>query len=159
VDIKATLVDGSYHEADSNEMAFKIASSMAFKQAARKALPIRLEPIMNVEITVPEEYMGFIISDLNSRRGRIEDIQRTTDGSQVIKAAVPLAEMLGYGRHIRSSTQGRAHHTMKFARYEAASRRDWPDGDRPCVTARKPIRPTSGSGSAAARWDDPKPKN
>jgi elongation factor G len=153
IDIKVTLFDGSYHDVDSNEMAFKIAGSMAFKEAARKALPIRLEPVMNVEITVPEEYMGFIISDLNSRRGRIENIHHATDGSHVIKAAVPLADMLGYGRHIRSSTQGRAHHSMKFSRYEAAPRRDWPDGDGPYVTARKPVRPKTGSGSAAARWD------
>jgi len=151
VDIKVTLFDGSYHEVDSNEMAFKIAGSMAFKEAARRAKPLRLEPVMNVEITVPEEYMGFIISDLNSRRGRIEDIQRGTDGLQVIKAVVPLAEMLGYGRHIRSITQGRANYSMKFARYEAASRRNGPGDDHPYVTANKPIRPKTGSGSAAAR--------
>ncbi len=153
VDIKVTLFDGSYHKVDSNEMAFKIAGSMALKEAARKAKPIRLEPVMNVEITVPEEYIGFIISDLNSRRGRVEDIHHTTDGSHVIKAAVPLADMLGYGRHIRSSTQGRANYSMKFARYEASSRRDKPGDDYPYVTANKPIRPKPGSGSAAASLD------
>jgi elongation factor G len=153
VDIKVTLFDGSYHEVDSNEMAFKIAGSMAFKEAARRAKPLRLEPVMNVEITVPEEYIGFIISDLNSRRGRIEDIQRAADGSQILKAAVPLAEMFGYRKHISSNTQGRANYSMKFARYEASSRRDWPDGDGPYVTARKPVRPKTGSGSTTARWD------
>ena len=152
MDIKVTLFDGSYHKVDSNEMAFKIAGSMALKEAARKAKPIRLEPVMSLEITVPEEYMGFIISDLNSRRGRIEEIPRTTDGSQVIKAAVPLAEMFGYSRHIRSSTQGRANYSMKFARYEAASHRDESDNnDGPYVTANKPIRPKTGTGSAAAQ--------
>jgi elongation factor G len=157
VDIKVTLFDGSYHEVDSNEMAFKIAGSMAFKEAARRAKPLRLEPVMTVKITVPEEYMGFIISDLNSRRGRIENIQRATDRSHVIKAAVPLVELLGYGRHIRSSTQGRANHSMKFARYEAAFRRDEPDNDGPYVTANKPIRPKTGSGSATARlYPEPK---
>jgi elongation factor G len=153
VDIKVTLFDGSYHKVDSNEMAFKIAGSMALKEAARKAKPIRLEPIMNVEITVPEEYMGFIISDLNTRGGRIENIQRATDGSQVIKAAVPLAEMLGYGKHIRSTIQGRAHHSMKFARYEAAFRRDGPGDDYTYVAAKKPIHPKPGSGYAAASLD------
>jgi elongation factor G len=153
VDIRVTLFDGSYHEVDSNEMAFKIAGAIAFKNAARKALPIRLEPIMDVEITVPEDYMGAIIGDLNSRRGRIEDIKQNTAGSQVIKAAVPLAEMLGYGREIRSSTQGRAHYSMRFARYEALPYRAGPDGDGPFVTANKPIRPRPGNGFAAASFD------
>jgi elongation factor G len=153
VDIKVTLFDGSYHEVDSNQMAFKIAGSMALKEAARKAKPIRLEPVMNVEITVPEEYMGFIISDLNSRRGRIEDIERATGGLQVIKATVPLAQMFGYGQHIRSNTQGRANYSMKFARYEAASRRDEPGDDYTYITANKPIRPKPGSGSTAASLD------
>ena len=153
VDIKVTLFDGSYHEVDSNQMAFKMAGSMALKEAARRAKPLRLEPVMNVEITVPEEYMGFIISDLNTRGGRIENIQRATDGSQVIKAAVPLAEMLGYGKHIRSTIQGRAHHSMKFARYEAAFRRDGPGDDYTYVAAKKPIHPKPGSGYAAASLD------
>jgi elongation factor G len=153
VDIKVTLFDGSYHEVDSNEMAFKIAGSMALKEAARRAKPIRLEPVMNVEIIVPEECMGFIISDLNSRRGRIEDIEHTTDGSHAIKATVPLTDMLGYGRHIRSNTQGRANYSMKFARYEAASRRDEHGDDYPYVIAIKPIRPKPGSGYGAASLD------
>ena len=121
VDIKATLYDGSYHEVDSNEMAFKIAASMAFKEAARKASPVLLEPVMSVEVVVPEEYMGTIIGDLNCRRGRIEGIEHRA-GSQVIKSMVPLAEMFGYATNMRSNTQGRATFSMHFARYEEAPR-------------------------------------
>jgi elongation factor G len=121
VDFKVTLFDGSYHEVDSNEMAFKIAGSMAFKEAARKANPVLLEPVMAVEVTVPEEHMGTIIGDINSRRGRIEGMEHV-GGSQVIKAMVPLKEMFGYVNDIRSSTQGRASYTMQFARYEEAPR-------------------------------------
>ena len=121
VDIKAILYDGSYHEVDSNEMAFKIAGSMAFKEAARKASPVLLEPVMSVEVVVPEEYMGVIIGDLNSRRGRIEGIEHRA-GSQVIKAMVPLAEMFGYATNMRSNTQGRATFSMHFSRYEEAPR-------------------------------------
>src|SRR5208282_2843417 len=121
VDVKATLYDGSYHEVDSNEMAFKIAGSMAFKEAARRASPVLLEPVMSVEVVVPEEYMGVIIGDLNSRRGRIEGIEHRA-GSQVIKAMVPLAEMFGYATNMRSSTQGRATFSMHFSRYEEAPR-------------------------------------
>jgi elongation factor G len=121
VDVKATLYDGSYHDVDSNEMAFKIAGSMAFKEAARKASPVLLEPVMSVEVVVPEEYMGTIIGDLSSRRGRIEGIEHRA-GSQVIKAMVPLAEMFGYATTMRSNTQGRATFSMHFARYEEAPR-------------------------------------
>jgi len=121
VDVKATLYDGSYHEVDSNEMAFKIAASMAFKEAARKASPVLLEPVMSVEVVVPEEFMGTIIGDLNSRRGRIEGIEHRA-GSQVIKSMVPLAEMFGYATNMRSSTQGRATYSMHFSRYEEAPR-------------------------------------
>jgi elongation factor G len=121
VDIKVTLFDGSYHEVDSNEMAFKFAGSIAFKEAARKASPVLLEPVMAVEVTVPEEHMGTIIGDINSRRGRIEGMEHLA-GSQVIKAIVPLKEMFGYVNDIRSSTQGRASYSMQFARYEEAPR-------------------------------------
>ncbi len=121
VDVKATLYDGSYHDVDSNEMAFKIAGSMAFKEAARKASPVLLEPVMSVEVVVPEEYMGAIIGDLSSRRGRIEGIEHRA-GSQVIKAMVPLAEMFGYATNMRSNTQGRATFSMHFSRYEEAPR-------------------------------------
>ena len=121
VDVKVTLFDGSYHEVDSNEMAFKFAGSIAFKEAARKASPVLLEPVMAVEVTVPEEYMGVIIGDINSRRGRIEGMEHV-GGSQLIKAIVPLKEMFGYVNDIRSSTQGRASYSMQFARYEEAPR-------------------------------------
>jgi elongation factor G len=121
VDIKVTLYDGSYHEVDSNEMAFKFAGSIAFKEAARKASPVLLEPVMAVEVTVPEEHMGTIIGDINSRRGRIEGMEHV-GGSQLIKAIVPLKEMFGYVNDIRSSTQGRASYSMQFARYEEAPR-------------------------------------
>jgi elongation factor G len=121
VDVKVSLYDGSYHDVDSNEMAFKIAGSMAFKEAARKASPVLLEPVMAVEVTVPEEFMGTIIGDLNSRRGRIEGVEHA-GGSQIVKALVPLKEMFGYVNEIRGSTKGRASYTMHFARYEEAPR-------------------------------------
>src|SRR5450432_2102909 len=121
VDVKATVYDGSYHDVDSNEMAFKIAGSMAFKEAARKASPVLLEPVMAVEVVTPEDYAGAIMGDLSSRRGRIEGMEHRA-GSQVIKAIVPLAEMFGYATHMRSSTQGRAEYSMHFARYEEAPR-------------------------------------
>jgi len=121
VDVKVTLRDGKYHEVDSNEMAFKVAGSLAFKEAARKANPVLLEPVMAVEVTVPEEHMGVIIGDINARRGRIEGMEHHA-GSQIIKAIVPLKEMFGYVNDIRSSTQGRASYSMQFARYEEAPR-------------------------------------
>jgi len=121
VDVKAILYDGSYHDVDSNEMAFKIAGSMAFKEAARKASPVLLEPVMSVEVVTPEDYAGVIMGDLSSRRGRIEGMEHRA-GSQVIKAIVPLAEMFGYATHMRSSTQGRAEYSMHFARYEETPR-------------------------------------
>jgi elongation factor G len=121
VDIKVSLYDGSYHEVDSDEMAFKIAASMGFKEAARKAQPVLLEPIMSVEVLVPEDFMGVIIGDLNSRRGRIEGIEHRA-GSQVIKSLVPLAEMFGYATNMRSNTQGRATFSMHFAHYDEAPR-------------------------------------
>ncbi len=121
VDVKVTLYDGSYHDVDSNEMAFKIAGSMAFKEAARKASPVLLEPVMAVEVVTPEDYAGAIMGDLSSRRGRIEGMEHRA-GSQVIKAIVPLAEMFGYATHMRSSTQGRAEYSMHFARYEETPR-------------------------------------
>jgi elongation factor G len=121
VDVKVTLYDGSYHEVDSDEMAFKIAASMGFKEAARRASPVLLEPIMAVEVVVPEEFMGVIIGDLNSRRGRIEGLEHRA-GSQVIKSLVPLAEMFGYATQMRSNTQGRATYSMHFAHYDEAPR-------------------------------------
>jgi elongation factor G len=116
-DLKVTLYDGSYHDVDSSEMSFKIAGSMAIKTAAGKARPVLLEPIMSVEVVVPEEYMGDVIGDLNSRRGRIEGLElRGT--SQIIKSMVPLSEMFGYATELRSRTQGRGSFTMHFGRYE-----------------------------------------
>jgi elongation factor G len=119
--VKVTLFDGSYHEVDSSEMAFKIAGSMAFKEACRKAKPVLLEPIMKVEVVVPKEYMGDVIGNLNSRRGKVGSMEERL-GSQVINASVPLAEMFGYATDLRSMTQGRATYTMHFARYEEAPR-------------------------------------
>ncbi len=121
VDIKVSLYDGSYHDVDSNEMAFKIAGSIAFKEAARKAKPVLLEPVMSVEVTVPEDYMGTVIGDLNSRRGRIEGMEMV-GGVQAIKATVPLSTMFGYATNLRGSTQGRGNFSMQFAQYEEAPR-------------------------------------
>jgi len=117
VDVKVRLFDGSYHEVDSSEMAFKIAGSIAFKEAARKADPVLLEPIMDVEVVTPEDYMGDVMGDLSSRRGKIEGMTLRKD-AHVIKAKVPLAEMFGYSTQLRSMTQGRAIFTMQFAYYE-----------------------------------------
>ena len=117
VDVKAVLYDGSYHEVDSSEMAFKIAGSMAFKEAAKKAKPVILEPIMSVEVVTPEEYMGDVMGDLNSRRGKIQSMEKRGN-AQVIRAEVPLSEMFGYATDLRSKTQGRATYTMQFAHYE-----------------------------------------
>jgi elongation factor G len=119
VDVKVALYDGSYHEVDSSEMAFKIAASMAFKEGCRKASPVLLEPIMSVEVVVPEEFMGDVIGNLSGRRGRIQGMEpRGT--AQVVRAEVPLKEMFGYATDLRSMTQGRANYTMQFGRYEPA---------------------------------------
>ena len=117
VDIKVRLTDGSYHDVDSSEMAFKIAASLGFKEACRRAKPVLLEPVMDVEVVTPEEYMGAIVGDLNSRRGRIVSME-ARGSSQVIRATVPLGQMFGYATEMRSMTQGRATYTMQFARYE-----------------------------------------
>jgi len=117
VDIKAKLYDGSYHDVDSDEISFKVAGSIAFKEGARKAKPILLEPIMDVEVVTPEEYLGDVMGDLNSRRGKIEGFSARKD-AQVIKSRVPLAEMFGYATILRSMTQGRAIYTMQFALYQ-----------------------------------------
>jgi elongation factor G len=117
VDVRVTVIDGSYHEVDSSEMAFKIAGSMAFKDGAKKAHLALLEPVMNVEVVTPEEYMGDVIGDLNSRRGKIQSMEKRGK-TQVIKASVPLSEMFGYATDLRSKTQGRATYTMQFSHYE-----------------------------------------
>lgn len=121
VDIKATLVDGSYHEVDSNEMAFKIAASMAFKDGAQKARPVLLEPIMKVEVVVPDDYTGDVIGNLSSRRGQIEGMEPRPGSAQAIKAHVPLGNMFGYATDLRSSTQGRGTFTMEFEHYAEVS--------------------------------------
>jgi elongation factor G len=116
-DVKVKLFDGSFHPVDSNEMAFKIAGSMGFKEGARKAGAVLLEPIMSVEVVTPEEYLGDVMGDLNSRRGRIEGMTPRKD-AQVVKAYVPLSEMFGYATSMRSMTQGRALYSMHFSHYE-----------------------------------------
>jgi elongation factor G len=117
VDVRVTLFDGSYHEVDSSELAFKIAGSMALREGAQRARPVLLEPIMQVDVVVPEEFMGDVIGDLNARRGRVQRIESHA-AAQMIRAEVPLAEMFGYATTLRSLSQGRATHTMQFARYE-----------------------------------------
>jgi elongation factor G len=149
VDLRAILYDGSYHQEDSNEMAFKIAASMAFKEAARKASPAILEPVMSLEVVTPEDFAGAIIGDLTSRRGRIEDMAHRA-GSLVVHANVPLAGMFGYATDLRSITQGRAEYSMHFARYEQAPPSAESGGDEAAVTANKPKGPKAGSGFAAA---------
>ena len=118
VDVRATLLDGKYHEVDSSELAFKIAGSLAFREAAEKAKPVLLEPVMEVEVVTPQEFMGDVIGDLNARRGKILDMENRA-GAQVIEARVPLATMFGYATRLRSMTQGRANYTMQFGAYEA----------------------------------------
>ena len=117
IDFKATVVDGSYHDVDSSEMAFKIAGSMAFKEGCKQGKSVLLEPIMKVEVTVPEEYMGDVIGDVNSRRGRMEGME-ANDGMQEIKAFIPLSEMFGYATDLRSKTQGRGTYSMEPSHYE-----------------------------------------
>jgi len=117
VGVKANCYDGSYHEVDSSEMAFHIAGSLAFKEAMAKADPVLLEPIMKVEVTMPEEYMGDVIGDINSRRGRIEGLE-DIGGGKMVKGFVPLSEMFGYATDLRSRTQGRGNYSMFFERYE-----------------------------------------
>jgi elongation factor G len=121
IDVKATLIDGSYHDVDSSEMAFKIAGSMAMKEAVMKASPVLLEPMMKVEVEVPENYLGDVMGDLNSRRGQIEGMG-SEQGIAKVTAKVPLAEMFGYATDIRSKTQGRGIFSMEFSRYEEVPR-------------------------------------
>ncbi|MGH7412005.1 MAG: elongation factor G, partial [Candidatus Methylomirabilis sp.] len=121
VDVRVALTDGSYHEVDSSEMAFKIAASMGFKEGCRKAKPVLLEPVMDVEVVCPSEYQGAVVGDLNSRRGKIIAME-ARGGAQVIRANVPLGQMFGYATDVRSMTQGRATYTMQFARYEEVPR-------------------------------------
>jgi elongation factor G len=119
VDVKVTLYDGSYHDVDSSEMAFKIAGSMGFKEGCLKASPVLLEPIMKVEVVTPEDYMGDVMGDLNRRRGLVQGMEDAPAG-KVIRAEVPLAEMFGYATDLRSATQGRATYSMEFSKYNEA---------------------------------------
>ncbi|MBP9827196.1 elongation factor G, partial [Candidatus Saccharibacteria bacterium] len=121
VDIKAKLYDGSYHEVDSSEMAFKIAGSMALQEGVRKADPVILEPVMKIEVTTPEEFMGDVVGDINSKRGRIEQMSDRA-GAKIIDAMVPLSEMFGYATTLRSMTQGRANYSMEFDHYAEVPR-------------------------------------
>jgi elongation factor G len=116
-DIKVKLFDGSYHDVDSSEMAFKIAGSMALQEGCKKSGPVLLEPVMKLEVTVPEEYLGDVIGNLNSRRGKVSGIIPRKD-AQVVAAVVPLGEMFGYATQLRSISQGRAIYTMQFSHYE-----------------------------------------
>jgi elongation factor G len=120
VDVKVTLFDGSYHEVDSNENAFKMAASMGFKDGMRKASPVLLEPMMSVEVETPEDYAGTVMGDLSSRRGMVQGMDDMMGGGKSIKAEVPLAEMFGYSTSLRSATQGRATYTMEFKHYSEA---------------------------------------
>jgi elongation factor G len=117
VDLKFTLTDGAYHEVDSSEMAFKMAGRMVFREAARRADPVLLEPMFAVDVTTPEDYMGDVIGDLNSRRGQVQAMEEGPGGTRVIKALVPLSEMFGYVGDLRSKTQGRAMYSMQFDSY------------------------------------------
>jgi elongation factor G len=153
VDVKVTLFDASHHEIDSNEWAFQIAGSMAFKDAARKASPVLLEPVMAVQVQTSEAFVGAVLADINARRGRIERLDRIVgpdepDGSHRIEAIVPLSELL------RSSRRGRPDYTIRFARYEEAHRPDDLGDYEAGVTANKPFHPTSGGRSARARPED-----
>jgi len=120
VDVKVTLFDGSYHEVDSNENAFKMAASIGFKEGMRKASPVLLEPMMSVEVETPEDYAGTVMGDLSSRRGMVQGMDDMMGGGKSIKAEVPLAEMFGYSTSLRSATQGRATYTMEFKHYADA---------------------------------------
>ena len=118
VDVKVKLIFGSYHEVDSSEQAFYVAGSMAIKDGMRKATPVLLEPIMDVEVVTPEEYLGDVMGDLNGRRGRVQSMEARAGGAQSVRAQVPLSAMFGYATDLRSRTQGRATFTMQFDHYE-----------------------------------------
>ena len=122
VDVKVTLTFGSYHDVDSNEMAFKMAAIFGFKEAARKASPVILEPMMAVEVETPEDYAGTVMGDLSSRRGMVQGMDDMAGGGKSIKAEVPLSEMFGYATSLRSQTQGRATYSMEFKHYAEAPR-------------------------------------
>jgi elongation factor G len=153
VNVRVVLRDGSYHVEDSNELSFKIAASMALKEATRKAEPIVLEPLMSVDVFTGEDFAGAIMGDLNSRRGRIEAIEHSGNGV-VIRAIAPLGELLGYHSHLRSITQGRSSSSMQFARYESVPSDGGSGPDEVGVPANKPKAPTQRHGAASAKPDE-----
>ena len=138
-DIKVTLVDGAYHDVDSSEMAFKIAGSMVFKEAARRADPALLEPLMAVEVTTPEDYLGIVIGDINSRRGHVQGMKEV-HGNQVVRALVPLTEMFGYVGDLRSKTSGQASYSMEFSQYAETPKSVAPRRSSRRVAASGPIK-------------------
>jgi len=147
-DVRVELYDGSYHDVDSSDMAFRIAGSMAFEDAAKKARPVLLEPIMRVEVTVPKEYTGDVLANLSSRRAQIQS-QADRDGTQIILARVPLSEMFGYSTDLRSRTQGRASYSMYFERYEPCGPGDGEgSSDSMIRSPRLPIQPLRSSNVA-----------
>jgi len=152
VGVRAIFYDGSYHVEDSNEMAFKIAASIAFKEAARKANPVILEPFMLIEVVTPEDLAGVIVGDLSFRRGRIEGMEARA-GSLVISAFVPLAELIGYATHMRSETKGRASCSINFVCYEELRHAGDSGAEEAGVVANRPKGPTAGRGHAAAKPD------
>jgi elongation factor G len=153
-DVRIELYDGSYHDVDSSEMAFKIAGSMAFQDAATKAKPVLLEPVMRVEVVVPKEYMGEVMGNLSSRRGQIQS-QEDRGGAQIIRARVPLSEMFGYATDLRSRTQGRATYSMNFDRYEQRPGGPHDDDHKSLVGApHKPAPRVNDSGIALPEPDD-----
>jgi len=156
IDIKVELFDGDYHDVDSSEMAFKICSSICFQEACKKAKPVLLEPVMRVEVVVPEEYMGTVNGDLSSRRGRLEGTE-IRGATQLIKAMVPLSEMFGYATELRSRTRGRASYTMHFDRYEPLSvgpDTDNADSGAPVAAPRSPTPKGNQSRRALPKPDD-----
>ena len=153
LDVKATLLDGGFHEVDSNAMAFRIAASIACKEAMRKASPVLLEPIMSVAVVASATFTATIIADLNDRRGRIKTIDQQLD-SQTIKACVPLSGMFGYSLYLRSSTQGRANYSIHFAQYKQVPPQGEQGNEGLRVRSNKPNRPKGSSGSTVAKLNE-----
>jgi elongation factor G len=151
-DVRVELYDGSYHDVDSSETAFKIAGSMAFRDAARKAKPVLLEPVMRVEVVIPKEYVGAVIASLGDRSGQIQS-QEDRGGTQIVQARVPLSEMFGYGTNLRSRTQGRATYSMTFDRYQ--QRPGGPDDDDRKSAVGAPRKPTPTVSDSAVALPEP----
>ena len=151
-DVRIELYDGSYHDVDSSEMAFRVAGAMAFQDAAKKATPVLLEPVMRVEVTVPKEHLRDVMENLSSRRGQIQS-HDDRDGTQIIRARVPLSEMFGYATDLRSRTQGRASYSMHFDRYAPKSPNNSEGPDHPMV--REPLRPVRPSRSSGVALPEP----